>query len=126
MGSVLRSPDITEAGQRVGTDQIVLEQPGLIPQEKGKLNQSRVRGATVLVDYKTKWIKVHLITSISGDETLEAKESFEHAYASRGVKPRHYHADNGRFAENTFADDCKFVVLAHITKMESQRIQSSS
>ena len=106
-GGVLRGPNATDPGQTIGTDQIVSAQPGLVPQEKGQLTRARVWGATVFVDYATKWIKVHLMTSLSGNETLEAKESFEHACASRGVEPKHFHADNGRFAEDTFTKDCK-------------------
>ena len=73
------------------------------------------------------------MTSLSGDETLEAKESLEHACASRGVQPRHFHADNGQFAEETFTRDCKskmqkftFVELVFTTKIVLQIIQSSN
>ena len=106
-GGVLRGFNITEPGQRVSTDQIVSAQPGLVPQEKGQLTRSRIWGATVFVDHATKWIKVHLMQNATGDETLEAKESFEDDCSSRGIEPKHYHADNGRFAEQTFTDDCK-------------------
>ena len=64
-------------------------------------------GATIFVDYATKWMKVCLLERVTGGATLEAKESFEHACNIRGVEPRHYHADNGGFAESTFTDDCK-------------------
>ena len=47
-GGVLRSADITKPGQRVGTDQIVLAQPGLVPQEKVQMTRARIWGATVL------------------------------------------------------------------------------
>ena len=47
-GSVLRSEDITKPGQQIGTDQIVLAQPGLVPQEKGQMTRARIWGATVL------------------------------------------------------------------------------
>ena len=46
-GGVLRSADITEPGQRIGTDQIISAQPGLVPQEKGQMTRARVWGATV-------------------------------------------------------------------------------
>ena len=71
------------------------------------MTRARIWGATIFVDYATKWMKVHLMTDATGDATLEAKEAFEHACASRGVKPKHYHADNGRFAEDKFMQDCK-------------------
>ena len=106
-GGVLRGPDTTEPGQTVSTDQMVSAQPGLVPQEKGKLTRARVWGATIFVDHATKWIKVHLMQSDTGDETLDAKESFEHACHTCGVTVKHYHADNGRFAESTFTNDCK-------------------
>ena len=43
----------------------------------------------------------------TADSTLEAKEAFENAAATRGVSIKHYHADNGRFAEPAFTSDCK-------------------
>ena len=98
---------INKPGQTVGTDQIVSAQPGFFPQEKGQLTRARIWGATIFVDYATKWVKVVLMKQATGDETLEAKHAFEHDCATRGVNLRHYHADNGRFAEPTFVDDCK-------------------
>ena len=106
-GGILRGKDISQPGERVSTDQIVSAQPGLVPQDKGQLTRSRIWGATIFVDHATKWIKVHLMQNATGDETLEAKESFEHASSTRGVHVQHYHADNGRFAEPTFVNDCK-------------------
>ena len=104
---VLRSPSINNPGQVVATDQLVSAQPGLVPQEKGQLNSLHIWGATIFVDYSSKWIKVHLMQSATGEETLQAKEAFEHNCNTRGVQPKQYHADNGRFAENTFTEDCK-------------------
>jgi hypothetical protein len=106
-GGVLRKKDISEPGQTVGADQMVSAQPGLVPQEKGQMTQARVWGATIFVDYASKWVKVHLMTHATGEETLEAKQEFEHSCATRGVTPRHYHADNGRFAEPSFIKDCE-------------------
>jgi len=46
---------------------------------------------------------VHLQRSITAIETVEAnKYSFEHYAASHGVYIHHFHADNGRFADNLF------------------------
>ena len=103
----MRDPNIKEPGSTVGADQMISAQPGLVPQEKGKLTRARIWGATIFVDYATKWIKVCLLQSATGDATLEAKEAFEKECHIRGVKPRHFHADNGRFAEPTFVEDCK-------------------
>ena len=37
---------------------------------------------------------------------MQAKHAFERAAEQRGVKILHYHADNGRFADNAFIADC--------------------
>ena len=42
----------------------------------------------------------------TGDSTLEAKNTFEQDCMTRNVVPKHYHADNGRFAENSFKEYC--------------------
>ena len=73
---VLRSAYINKPWQRVGTDQIVSAQPGLVPQEKGQMTRDRIWGATVFVDYASRWVKVHLMQDATGDSTPEAKNSF--------------------------------------------------
>ena len=105
-GGVLRSVDIEKPAQRVGTDQIVSAQPGLVPQEKGQMNRSSIGGATVFVDYDSRWVKVHPMQDATGDSTLEAKNAFEQDCMTRNVVPKYYHADNGRFAENSSKEDC--------------------
>jgi len=44
---------------------------------------------------------------MSSAETLNAKIAFESYTSKRGVKIQHYHADNGRFADNEFMQDIK-------------------
>ncbi|KAL7447818.1 hypothetical protein ACHAXS_000095, partial [Conticribra weissflogii] len=39
--------------------------------------------------------------------TLEAKHSFKHLSATRGVESKHYHADNGIFTDKLFSEDVK-------------------
>ena len=101
-GGVLRSADITKPGKQVGTDQIVSAQPGIVPQEKGQMNRARIWGATVFVDYASRWVKVHLMQDATGDSMLEAKNYFERDCITRNFLSKHYHADNGRFVENSF------------------------
>jgi hypothetical protein len=48
---------------------------------------------------------VHLQTSTSSKETLEAKVEYERHARSYGVSIQHYHADNGRFADNEWRED---------------------
>ena len=47
------------------------------------------------------------MTDQSGELTLQCKHDFEHYAATRDVKVKAYHADNGRFAERSFTDDVK-------------------
>ena len=42
----------------------------------------------------------------TGESTLDAREAFERAAVERGVVIKGYHADNGRYAEHIFKDDC--------------------
>ena len=44
---------------------------------------------------------------LTSEETVMAKHAFESSADQRGVKIIHYHADNGRFADNAFIADCK-------------------
>ena len=113
-GGVLRSSDINKPGQRAGTNHIVSAQPGLVPQEKCSMSRARIWGATVFVDDATRWAKVHLMQDTSGDSTLEANEAFERDCMTQNVVPKHYHADNGRFAENNFKQDCESK-MQHLT-----------
>jgi hypothetical protein len=45
---------------------------------------------------------VHLQESLTSADTVEAKEAFEAFSRNMGVRIQHYHADNGRFADNGF------------------------
>jgi hypothetical protein len=88
-------------------DQIVSAQPGLVPQEKGQLTRARIWGCTVSVDYATSLVDVVLMRDLSGHSTLQAKQEFKDKCATKGVTIKHYHADNGRFAEPAWKEDCK-------------------
>ena len=58
------------------------------------------------MDAATNWIKVCFVKDYSDNSILEAKNAFERDAMSRGVSVCGYHADNGRFAEHTFKEDC--------------------
>ena len=64
------------------------------------MTRARIWGATVFVDYASRWVKVHLMQYATGESTLEAKNDFERDCMTRNVVPKQYHADNGKFAEN--------------------------
>ena len=105
--STLRGEKITKPGETIGVDQLISAQPGLVPQEKGMMTRAQIWAATVFICYVTGYIHVGLMTDQSGDQTLQCKHDFEHKCATRGVDIKHYHADNGRFAEKTFLDSIK-------------------
>lgn len=69
--------------------------------------KSRYRVATIFVDHQSNLGYVYLYQSTTGKETLNAKRGFEEFARSRGVKLRHYHYDNGRFADHLFKEDVK-------------------
>ena len=89
-------------GDGVSVDQIVSAQPGLIPQMSGFLTSKRLWGATTFVDHVRYYVYVHLMQYLTLDETLLAKEAMEKVMAQAGIYVKHYHADNGRSADNGF------------------------
>lgn len=96
---------VTRPGQVVSVDQFESSTPGFLPQLKGRLTRMRYKVATVFVDHYSRLSYIHLQRSFSSNETQEAKQAFE-AFARRcNVRIEHYHADNGRFADNAFIND---------------------
>eukprot|EP00978_Attheya_sp_CCMP212_P037948 scaffold183254_cov63-Attheya_sp.AAC.2 len=92
----------TRPGQVVSVDQLESPTPGFIAQLKGRLTRDRYRYATIFVDHYSRLSYIHLQRTITSKDTLEAKLAFEAFSMKNGVKIQHYHADNGRFADNAF------------------------
>jgi hypothetical protein len=101
-----RMVKITKPGDCVSVDQLESPTPGFIGQMKGILTTKRYTTATIFVDHRSRMGFVYLQQSTNAEETLNAKIAFETYARSHGVQVRHYHADNGRFAENAW--------LAHV------------
>ena len=97
----------TRPGECVSVDQLISKTPGLIAQVKGRLTKQRYHAATVFADHASGLTYVHVSEGTTADETLEAKAAFESYAADMGVAIKHYHADNGRFAENAFMEQVK-------------------
>ncbi len=93
-------------GARASLDHLVLAQPGLIPQISGKLAGMQVNGATVFVDHYFDHIYVFLMQDLTLDETTFAKHAYKRFLSSIGVTSKAYHANNGRFDDKGFRDDC--------------------
>ncbi len=100
---------IEKPGDCVSVDQMVSPVPGLIAQIKGFPTKERYNAATIFVDHYSDLTFCHLQPNLKANETIYAKEAFERFCNSHGVKVRHYHADNGRFAETAF--------MAHVATM---------
>ena len=98
-GQAAKLVPITRPGDCVSVDQLESPTPGFIGQIKGKLTTQRYRAATVFVDHYSRLSFVFLQNSTGADETVRAKQAFEAYAKANGVQVRHYHADNGRFAE---------------------------
>ena len=89
-------------GDCVSVDLLESTTPGFIAQLKGGLTKQRYRAATVFVDHASRLGYVFLQKSLTSAETVQAKQAFEAFALSHGVSIKHYHCDNGRFADNEF------------------------
>lgn len=94
--------EATAPGECVSVDQMESTNAGFFGQAKGRLTKQRYKYATVFVDHFSRYTYVHLQQQLTGEETVKAKEAFELHMKTLGVTVRHYHADNGRFADNAF------------------------
>ena len=97
----------TYPGQVVSMDQLESTSPGFIAQLKGTLTQQRYKYATVFVDQFSRYTFVYLQKRVTSQETVMDKHVFKRSAEQCGVKIKHYHADNGHFADNAFIQDCQ-------------------
>jgi hypothetical protein len=97
----------TKPGECVSVDQMISTQVGFIAQLKGKLTRDRYKAATIFVDHYSRLRFVHLMRDLTSEETINAKLAFEQYARDHGVTIKHYHADNGRFADNAFKSSCE-------------------
>jgi GAG-pre-integrase domain len=95
---------ITGPGSCVSVDQLESRTMGLIGHMKGTPTVQRYRCATIYVDHYSRLSYVHLQKQLTSEETVQGKIAFEKFCEARGVTVKHYHADNGRFADNGFVN----------------------
>jgi hypothetical protein len=107
-GSVNKTPrETTYPGECIAVDQLESTTAGFIGQLKGAiLTNQRYKHATVFVDLFSDYTYVHMHTAITSAETVKAKRAFEAHAETFGIKVKHYHADNGRFQDIAFKEDC--------------------
>jgi len=97
---------LTKPGQCISVDQLESSTPGLVAQMRGTPMKQRYKGAAIFIDQYSGLSYVHLQKTLSGEETVAAKEAFERYARSHGVQVMHYHADNGRFVDNKWQKSC--------------------
>jgi Reverse transcriptase (RNA-dependent DNA polymerase) len=100
--TAIHMTEISKPGDCVSVDQMISPVPGLVAQTKGYPTKDRYNAATIFVDHYSDITYCHLQTTTNAQDTIGAKEAFERFCKSNGVAVRHYHADNGRFAETAF------------------------
>ena len=88
----------------VSVDQ--LESPTLwfVTQMKVRLTKAWYQVATVFVDHHSRLSYVNLSQSTTSKELVKGKLAFEAYACDYRVKIKHYHAYNGRFADNSFRE----------------------
>ena len=96
---------VTRPGQVVSVDQLESTTVGFVAQLKGRLTLRRYKYTTVFVDQFSRLSFVYLQYRLTSEETVLAKHAFERYTRNRDVSIKHYHADNGRFADNGFIND---------------------
>jgi hypothetical protein len=87
-------------------DQLVSAQPGLIRQISGKLTHQRINGSTIFVDHFSNHVYAYLMRDLTLDEMITANHFYECFLHLLGIQSKAYHADNGRFADQGFTDNC--------------------
>ena len=95
-------------GDVISVDQMESSTVGLIAQLKGRVTTRRYTAATIFVDHFSDLSYVHLQESLSSQDTIAAKRAFEAWAKEQGVDHiKHYHCDNGRFADNAWQQDVR-------------------
>ena len=91
-----------QPGQVVSVDQLISPTPGFMPTHRGKPTTLCYTGATVFVDHFSNYAYVHLMSMLSAETTVKAKQAFEQIAHQHGLCIGHYHADNGLFNTKVF------------------------
>ena len=95
-------------GAVVSIDQLESPIPGFVPIARGQPTTSRYHGASVFADHVSGFTYVHLHQAMTTQETINAKHAFKRIAEQHAVRVRHYHCNNGRFADRAIMDDvCK-------------------
>jgi hypothetical protein len=66
----------------------------------------QINGAAIFVDHDSDHVYVFLMRDLILDETILAKHANEQFLLNLGVTSKAYYADNGRFTDKGFRDEC--------------------
>jgi len=94
-------------GECISVDQLDSSVPGFIAQLKGIPTIKRYMAATLFVDNFSGLSYLNLQQNLTSAETIKAKDAFEAYAKTYNVNIQHFHADNGRFADNAFRQSCQ-------------------
>jgi hypothetical protein len=97
----------TKSGGTVSVNQVTSTEVGFFAQLKGSLTKKRYKSCTIFVDNYSRLRFVHLQINDSAKSTMAAKLAFEKYATKHGVSIKHYHCNNGQFADNVFKQSCK-------------------
>ena len=95
-------------GSSVSVDQLVISALIIKPQCTFKLTSTPILGAQLFANRSsiTPFTYFHLLENFTLEETIKAKVGFERMASAHGVNIRHFHAENGHFAEDGFVKTC--------------------
>ena len=66
----------------------------------------KYRGATFFIDKNSDKVYVHLMCDHTAVSTFKVKHAYERLAGTSNVRILRYHADNGRFTDASFSNDC--------------------
>ena len=104
-GSIHKPNRVLPAGDSTSVDQIVLAQPGLIPQMPGFPTSNRIWGPKIFCNHFSNFVYAHLMHNFTLEETLLTKRAYMKVQAQAGCTAKHYHANNGSFSDKGFHQD---------------------
>jgi len=94
-------------GEAASIDQLVMSQPGIIPQAVGKLMNRRFTGSQICTDHFSGTKHVVHLEDFSVDSTVQAKLEYERFVHDRGRKVLRYRAHNRRYSDADFMKSIK-------------------
>jgi hypothetical protein len=94
-------------GECVSVDHMQSTEPGFYGQAKGALTKTGFCNATIFINHYSRLNFVYLMTTnLTSNETVNAKQAFKQFITKHGMQIKHYHCDNGRFADTFFCTAC--------------------